>query len=43
MQDTLVSNTSIAKGTPGKAQVLPKAYYALPPSSQIDQDTLIEQ
>ena len=43
MQDTLVSNSDVAKGTPGRAQSLPNACYALSPSLQKDQDTLIEQ
>ena len=43
MQDTLISNSDVAKGTPGKAQALPNACCALPPSLQKDQYTLIEQ
>ena len=42
-QDTLVSNSSVAKGMPDRAQDLPNACYALPPSLQKDRDTLIEQ
>ena len=41
-QDTLVSSSAVAKGMPGRAQVLPNAYYVLPPSLQKDPDTLIE-
>ena len=32
--DTLVSNSGIAKDTPGRAQALPNAFCALPPSLQ---------
>ena len=42
-QDTLVSNSGIAKHTPGRAQALPNACCTLPPSLQKDRDTLIEQ
>ena len=41
-QDTLVSNSGIAKGTSGRAQNLPNACCALPHSLQKDRDTLIE-
>ena len=34
MQDTLVSNSGVAKGMPGRAQNLPNPCYALPPSLQ---------
>ena len=40
--DTLASNSSVAKGMPGRAQVLPNACCTLPPSLQKDRDTLIE-
>ena len=41
--DALVSNSGVAKGMPGRAQAYPNACCALPPSLQIDRDTLIEQ
>ena len=41
--DTLVSNSGVAKSTPGRAQALPNACCALPPRLQKDRDTLIEQ
>ena len=34
MSDTLVSNSGIAKDTPGRAQDLSNVCYALPPSLQ---------
>ena len=40
---SLLSNSGIAKGRSGRAQALPNAYCALPPSLQKDRDTLIEQ
>ena len=40
MRDTLVSNSDAAKC---RAQALPNACCALPPSLQKDRDTLIEQ
>ena len=43
MRDTLVSNSGIAKGMPGRTQALTKACFALPPRSQEDRDSLIEQ
>ena len=41
-QDTLVSNSGIAKGMPGRAPAIPNTCCALPPSLQ-DRDTQIEQ
>ena len=32
IQDTLVSNSGVAKGMPGNAQALPDTYCALPPT-----------
>ena len=42
MQGTLVLNSDIDKGMPDKTQALPNASFTLPPSSQKDQDTLID-
>ena len=43
MRNTLVSNSGVAKGMPGRAQTLPNVCCALPPSLQKDRDTLMEQ
>ena len=42
-RDALVSNSVLAKDMPGRAQALPNACCALPPTLQIEQDTVIEQ
>ena len=42
-QDTLILNSNVAKGMPGRAKDLPDTCYALPTSLQKGQDTLIEQ
>ena len=42
-RDTLVSNSVIAKSTPGMAQALPNVCCILPSNLRKDLDTLIEQ
>ena len=43
MWDTLVSNSGIDKGMPGRSQALWNTCCALPPSLQKGRDTVIEQ